>query len=276
MDFTPLPPTMTRCVLALSVAVLLSVAPAAAVEIVAHRGASYDAPENTLVSQELAWKHRADAAELDVHITKDGQLAIMHDPTLKRTTGREGKFEDFTLAELRMLDAGTWKDAKFAGEKIPTLDEMLAHIPAGKRIIIHVKVGSEIAPGLVASLQRMHVAPQQAAIISFDYEPLLAIKRALPAYPALWLINGPSATSKKKLPALDDLIRDCRKAGFDGLSFNQNWPLEAEGAKKIKEAGLSTHVWTVDLPQVAKRWIDLGVDAITTNRAGWLREQLKL
>ncbi len=246
------------------------------VEIVAHRGASYDAPENTLVSQELAWKHLADAAELDVHLTKDGQLACMHDPTLKRTAGREGKFEDFTLAELRQLDVGQWKAPQFAGEKIPTLDEMLAHIPAGKRIIIHVKVGAEIVPGLVASLQRMHVTPKQAVIISFDREPLIAIKKALPAYPALWLINGPSSNPKKKTPSLDDLIRDCRSAGFDGLSFNQNWPLDAEGAKKIKAAGLGIHVWTVDLPQIAQRWIDLGVDAITTNRAGWLREQLKL
>lgn len=262
---------------ALSVAALgVLVTAAGAVEIVAHRGASYDAPENTLLAQELAWKHRADAAELDVHITKDGQLAIMHDPTLKRTAGRDGKFEDFTLAELRGFDAGGWKGPQFAGEKIPTLDEMLAHIPAGKRIVIHIKVGAEIVPGLVASLQRMHVTPQQAAIISFDYEPLRAVKKALPAYPALWLINGPSSDKRKKSPALEDLIRDCRQAGFDGLSFNQNWPLDHEGAKKIRAAGLVIHVWTVDLPQVAARWIDLGVDAITTNRAGWLREQLKL
>src|SRR5437868_3225223 len=80
-----------------------------AVEIVAHRGASHDAPENTLVSQELAWKHHADAAELDVHLTKDGKLACMHDPTLLRTAGVEGKFEDLTLAELRKLDVGKWK-----------------------------------------------------------------------------------------------------------------------------------------------------------------------
>src|ERR1043166_5600031 len=105
-----------------------------AVEIVAHRGASYDAPENTLVSQELAWKQGADAAEFDVRATKDGQLAIMHDPTTKRTAGRDAKFADLTLAELRTLDAGSWKDAKFAGEKVPTIDEMLQHIAPGKRV----------------------------------------------------------------------------------------------------------------------------------------------
>src|SRR5437879_6545311 len=104
-----------------------------AVEIVAHRGASNDAPENTVVSQELAWKHGADAAEFDVRRTKDGQLAIMHDATTKRTAGRDAKFADLTLAELRQLDAGSWKDPQFAGEKVPTLDEMLQHIAPGKR-----------------------------------------------------------------------------------------------------------------------------------------------
>src|ERR1041384_5689418 len=80
------------------------------VEIVAHRGASYDAPENTVVSQELAWKHHADAATFDVRRTKDGRLAIMHDPTRKRTAGRDAQFADLTLAELRQLDAGSRKD----------------------------------------------------------------------------------------------------------------------------------------------------------------------
>ncbi len=257
-------------------------ASASAVEIVAHRGASHDAPENTLVSQELAWKHHADAAELDVHLTKDGQLACMHDPTLKRTTGREGKFEDFTLAELRQLDAGSWKGPQFAGERIPTLDEMLAHIPPGKRIVIHVKVGEEIVPGLVATLKRLQITPQQIAIIHFDYEPLKAIKRALPDFQCLWLINAPPAATKKKADpkkkvfTLDELISECRAAHLNGLSFNMNYPLELDGAKKIHEAHLVFHVWTVDLPQIANRWIGLGVDSITTNRAGWLREQLKL
>ena len=246
------------------------------VEVVAHRGASSEAPENTVAAQELAWKHGADAAEFDVRATKDGQFAIMHDATTKRTAGRDAKFGDLTLAELRQLDAGNWKGAQFTGEKVPTLDEMLQHIAPGKRVIIHIYLGVESVPGLVVALQRNHISPKQAAIISFDLEPLKAVKKALPDYQTLWLVNAPSSDPKKKLPSLDDLIRDCRAAGFSGLSFNQNWPLDTEAVKKIKAAGLLMHAWTVDLPQVAHRWIELGVDSITTNRAGWLREQLKL
>jgi glycerophosphoryl diester phosphodiesterase len=264
-----------RVCFSFALAMTLSAPALRAVEIVAHRGASYDAPENTVASQELAWKHGADAAEFDVRRTKDGQLAIMHDATTKRTAGRDAKFADLTLAELRQLDAGSWKDPKFAGEKVPTLDEMLQHIAPGKRVVIHIYVGTESVPDLVAAIKRHHISPQQAAIISFDHAPLLAVKKALPDYQCLWLANAPSPDPKKKSLSLDELIRDCRAAGFDGLSFNQNWPLDTDAVKKIKAAGLLMHVWTVDLPQIAQRWIDLGVDSITTNRAAWLREQLK-
>lgn len=255
---------------------LLSGTLARGVELVAHRGASFDAPENTIVAQELAWKHGADAAEFDVRATKDGQLAIMHDVTTKRTAVKDVKFADLTLAELRELDAGSWKGPQFAGEKIPTLDEMLQHIAAGKRVVIHIYLGVASVPALVAALERNHISPKQAAIISFDFEPLKAVRKALPGFQTLWLVNAPSSDPKKKSSSLDDLIRDCRAEGFAGLSFNQDWPLDSEAVKKIKSAGLLMHVWTVDLPQIAHRWIGLGVDSITTNRSGWLREQLKL
>lgn len=249
-----------------------------AVEIVAHRGASYDAPENTVVSQELAWKHGADAAEFDVRRTKDGKLAIMHDPTTKRTAGLDAKFADLTLAELRKLDAGSWKDPKFAGEKVPTFDEMLQHIAPGKRAVIHIYVSLESVTDIVATIKRNKITSKQAAIISFEPEPIAALKKALPDFEVLWLVNAPPSDPKKKenAPTLDELIRQCRAAKLSGLSFNMNFPLEQDGAKKIHDAGLVFHVWTVDLPQIAQRWIDLGVDSITTNRAGWLREQLKL
>ena len=267
---------LLRC---LPLALALLAAPAlSAVEIVGHRGASFDAPENTVVSQELAWKHGADAAEFDVRATKDNQLAIMHDPTAKRTAGRDVKFAELTLAELRQLDAGAWKEAKFAGEKIPTMDEMLEHIAPGKRVVIHSYLALEHTPALVETVKRHHLTPKQAAVTHFDYEPLKAAKQGLPEFQCLWLVNAPSSDPKKKAQnlSLDELIARCRAAHLDGLSFNQNFPLELDGARKIHAAGLVFHVWTVDIPQIAKRWIDLGVDSITTNRPGWLREQLAL
>src|SRR5262245_4724666 len=102
---------------------MLSAAPK--VEIVAHRGASYDAPENTLASLKLAWEQKADASEFDVFLSKDGKIVVIHDADTKRTAGVDKKVVSQTLDELRALDVGSWKNAKFKGEKIPTLDEML-------------------------------------------------------------------------------------------------------------------------------------------------------
>src|SRR5262245_24153707 len=98
-------------------------------EIIAHRGASHDAPENTVASFQEAWRQKADSAELDIQLTKDGRIVVLHDSTTKRTTGTDLKVSEQTLAELRKLDAGSWKGEKFKGEKLPTLAEMLATAP---------------------------------------------------------------------------------------------------------------------------------------------------
>lgn len=263
-------------------AVLLAVAfsggtaaPLGAVEIVAHRGASFDAPENTVTAAKLAWKQGADALELDIHLSKDGQLPVMHDPNAKRITTRDAMLATLTLAEIKQLDAGSWKDPKFAGQRVPTLDELLATVPAGKRVFIEPKIGAEVVPALAESLARMKIGEKTAVIISFNYEGLKAAKQRLPRYECLWLLNPPNTDPKKKRsPTLDEVIADCKAANFDGLDLNFNWPLDEAAVKKIRAAGLKLHVWTVDDPEVAKHWVKLGVDGITTNRPGWLREQL--
>src|SRR4051812_13053462 len=99
------------------------------VEWIAHRGESYLAPENTLAAFKLTWElGGADAGETDIHLTRDNQLVISHDKDTKRTTGTELLIKDSTLAQLRALDAGSWKDPKYSGEKLPTLAEALATI----------------------------------------------------------------------------------------------------------------------------------------------------
>ncbi|MEW6306614.1 MAG: glycerophosphodiester phosphodiesterase family protein, partial [Verrucomicrobiota bacterium] len=105
-----------------------------AVEIIAHRGASYDAPENTMASVKLGWKQKADGVEIDIWLTKDGKIILLHDENTKRTTGVDKKVHEQTFDELRRQDAGSWKDPKFKGEKLPTLDEVLKTVPKGKRL----------------------------------------------------------------------------------------------------------------------------------------------
>src|SRR5215204_6481097 len=136
-------------------ALVLSASSAAAVEIVGHRGASYDAPENTMAATNLAWKQKADAVETDIWLSKDGKLVVSHDKTGKRTAGRDVIYPEITQAETRELDAGSWKDPKFKGEKIPLLEEQIASIPPGKRILVEIKTGPEIVPELGRVLKQM-------------------------------------------------------------------------------------------------------------------------
>ena len=258
--------------------------PLFAVDIVAHRGASFDAPENTLASEKLAWQQGADAVEDDIQLTQDGQIIVCHDKTTKRTTGREGTIATLTFAELRTLDAGTWKGPQFAGEKLPTLDEQIALIPSGKRMLVEIKIGPEIMPELVRTIARSGASEKNVTFISFNYESLKEVRKKLPRYQTLYVVgykapdpkaSGAKAPKAKKQPTLDEVIDEARAAGLTGLDLQSTWPLTAADAKKIKAAGLQLHVWTVDVVEVAQRWIGLGVASITTNRPGWLREQLK-
>jgi glycerophosphoryl diester phosphodiesterase len=258
----------------------LTVSSADAVDIVAHRGASFDAPENTLAAEKLAWQQGADAVETDIFLSKDGKLAVSHDKNTKRTAGRDAEIVELTMAELKQLDAGSWKGAQFAGERIPLLEEQIALIPPGKRMFVEIKIGPEIVPELKRVLAKTGASEKNITIISFKYETLQEVRKQLPHLKTEWLVGykkpNPKAPSATPQPTLDEVIRDAKAAKLTGLDLQSTWPLTAADTKKIKDAGLELHVWTVDDPAVAKHWIGLGVESITTNRPGWLREQLKL
>mgnify|MGYP000530610723 CR=1 FL=1 len=114
--------------------------------VVGHRGASYDAPENTLCAFELAWKQDADGIEGDFYVTKDKQVVCIHDPDTKRTGGKKLKVAESTLAQLRSLEYGAWKGPEFAGEPIPTFGQVLKAVPQGKLFVIELKTGPEMPP----------------------------------------------------------------------------------------------------------------------------------
>ena len=123
-------------------------APLRAVDIVAHRGASFDAPENTVASAKLGWNQDADAVEIDIYLSKDGRIVVLHDPDTKRTTGVVGKAAEMSSSDLRALDAGSWKGTAWKDEKIPFLEEIIATVPAGRRLFIEIRCGPEILPEL--------------------------------------------------------------------------------------------------------------------------------
>ena len=250
-------------------------APPAGVELVAHRGESADAPENTMAAFRLAWERGVPAIELDVHLTRDGTLIVSHDADTRRTTGVARVIKESTRDELRALDAGKWKGARWAGERLPTLEEALATIPAGARCLIEVKVGAEAIPALVEAVRASGKSPSQLAVISFQLDAVAEAKRRLPEIPAYYLssFRRDSATGAWT-PTIDALIARARGARLDGLDLSFNGPVDADAVRRIKGAGLALHVWTVDDPEVARRFVGYGVDGITTNRAAALRSAL--
>ncbi len=255
--------------------VLALAAAGSSVEIIAHRGESADAPENTLAAFRLAWNRQVTTIELDVHLTMDNELVVSHDKDTKRTTGIQKIIKDSPAAALRVLDVGRWKDASFAGETMPTLSEALATIPPEGRCFIEVKVGPEAIPRLVEVVERSKKSPAQLAVISFQADTIAESKRRLPKLAAYYLASfkQDKKTGQWK-PPLDDLIRTAQEIKADGLDLSFEGPLDEAAVRKIKDAGLRLYVWTVDDPEVARRLVNWGVDGITTNKARWLKDAL--
>jgi len=246
-----------------------------AVEIIGHRGASHDAPENTLAAIRLAWKQNADASETDVHLTKDGQIVVIHDFNTRRLGGRNRKVADQTLAELKELDIGRWKGEQWAGERIPTLAEYLAAIPEGKRLFIEIKCGPEIVPRLVEVIRAARKRPEQTCLIGFSYEVMRAAKQELPQLKCYWIVElKRNRETGRWTPQLATVIRKAKEAGLDGIDFGDSPALDREFVSKLKQSGLGVYTWTVDSVQEAKRLEQAGVDGITTNRPGYLKESL--
>ena len=246
-------------------------------EIIAHRGASHDAPENTLAAARLAWSQGADALECDVQLTREGELAVFHDDDTGRLApGAPARaVAELTLEELQALDIGAWKDPQFAGERAPTLGALLALVPAGRRIFIELKNGPEAVPGLVRALARSTLAPAQVVVISFHLEAVRAAKRALPRCEGCWILErAAQARGNPSAASLDAIIAQARAAGLDGLDLEAEWPVDRTLAATVRAAKLKLYVWTVDDSARARDVARAGVDGITTNRPGWLRERL--
>jgi len=234
---------------------------------VAHRGASALAPENTMAAFEKAIELGADALELDLHMTRDGELVVIHDDTLDRTTDGHGPVHDKTLREIKRLDAGRWFGAESAGEAIPTLIEVLQRFAGKIPLALEVKAGSAFFPGIeekvIATLRR-YSAVEHAAIASFDHFALQRLKELEPTLrTAALLVGRPVSMSAVASPCAADAV---------ALESSLVTKTEVEACRA---AGLQLVVWVVNDPDQMLRFIDLGVDGIITDRPDLLRMLLK-
>ena len=260
--------------LVLALLVVLA-APAAAAPreplVIAHRGASHAAPENTLTAIDQALALGADVVEVDVQMTRDRALVLLHDLSLARTTDVETRFPDrapwhvgdFTLDEVRTLDAGSWKSPAFAGERIPTLDDALAAVRGRAGLLLEIKAphrhpGIEAAVASALTTDGTPVGPADArddvVVQSFDRHSVAAFARLQPGVDTAQLVGGPvSAGELQLIAAYADAVNPYHAGVDPGF------------VAAAHAAGLRVNPYTVDRPRRIDELLDAGVDGIITD-----------
>ena len=232
-------------------------APGAPLMRVGHRGAKGHAPENTMASFQRGADLGVDAVETDVQLSKDGEVVLIHDYTVDRTTNGRGFVKDMTLAELKTLDAGSWYDTTYAGERILTLAELLVWAKGRVGVALEIKNGPIYYPGIAEKtirLVRQHGMKRQVILISFDHFVLREAKQIAPEI----------ATGILYVGGLVDPVAAARAALADSL--NPHWAyVTPELVRTAHAAGLAISAWNPnDLPTL-RLLSDLGVDSAGTD-----------
>lgn len=224
------------------------------VRVIAHRGASGTRPENTLASFREAVALGADMIELDVQLCRDGEVVVLHDDTLDRTTNGGGFVRDHTLADLRRLDAGAWFGAPYAGERVPTLEEVLRAV----RLPINVELKQGGGTGLEeVTLARVQEAGALDRIVFSSFDPAILVRlRALTADAALAVLW----TSRRLAPALEL----ARRVGARALHLRKS-AASREGIAAARESGLEVRLWTVNEPRQFAHLEAWGAHAVFTD-----------
>ncbi|MBW2094574.1 MAG: glycerophosphodiester phosphodiesterase [Deltaproteobacteria bacterium] len=241
--------------------------------IVAHRGASRDAPENTLPAFELAWAKGADAIEGDFRLTKDGHIVCIHDRDTKRVSGKRLVIKESTLAALRALEVGLYRGKKYKGTFIPTIEEVFSTIPAGKIIYIEIKSEGAIVPRLFEEINRSGLQREQIVVISLNENVIRECKTKGLQSKAFWVCEFQKDQSGEITPSLATTLETLQKIKADGLSSNKG-VINESFARNIMEHGYEFHVWAVDELEMARQYIKWGARSITTNVPGFMKKNL--
>jgi glycerophosphoryl diester phosphodiesterase len=234
---------------------------------VAHRGASYLAPENTLASILLAWELGADAAECDVMLTSDHQVILCHDKNTKNLTGESYVVSETPWQQLSLLQIKAREShlPEYKNEKISLLKDVLATIPEDRMLVIEIKTGPEILPYLQECIAT-HWKRGNISFIAFDFETIVAAKSLYPELSCYYLSSFKKDVKKHFDQALEKEL--------DGMNLHYRL-IRPSLVKKCKSAGLDVWCWTVNDPEIAWKMKDMGVSAVTTDRPAWLKRQMK-
>ena len=246
--------------------------------ITAHRGASYDAPQNSIAAFNLAWEQGSDFIEADFYLTADKKVVCFHDKTTGKLTDKNLTVETSTWDDLQKLDIGYKKNKKFKGTRMPLLSEVLKTIPEGKGIFIEIKSGIAIVPYIAEVISEATMPKENIHIISFKEDVLKKCKELMPAIKTQLLIK--IKKDKKTDTAnfsVEDLIKKLKNINADGIGTNFYSPmLNSESSSKFRKAGLYWNIWTINNPSEALSAKKAGLDFITTDRPQFIREKCEI
>lgn len=232
------------------------------VDITAHRGSSKDAPENTLASIDMAVTNGATYAEIDVQETGDGGLVLLHDKTLKRTTGLDKAVWELTTEEIQALDAGSWFDSDFSGEIIPTLGETMDHAKGRIKLNIEIKehgYEQDLIHSLVELIQEKNYY-KDCVVTSLDYEVLQAVEQ----------LDSNIKTGYIMFVAIGQL----KALNVDFYSVEESIVTD-DFVTRAHAIGREVHVWTINSEESMNNVLDLGVDNIITDNDKILIDLIK-
>ncbi len=243
--------------------------------LIAHRGESYLAPENTLAAISLAWQKGAKAVEIDVQLTTDNEIVVIHDYSTKILGDINRTVKKSTLCQLKEIDVGVFKGSEWKEERIPTLAEVLQTVPNTGKLIVEIKSDNKIVPVLAAQIKQSGLSNSQIEIISFNFNVISECKKQLPEYKMLWLLY-----LDYYLPAWliiinkSKILKKITKSNLNGISVWAGKTINENFVTYFKSKNLLVYTWTVNNVSLASDLIEMGVDAITSDRASWLKGQL--
>lgn len=256
------------------------------VAIIAHRGSSMAAPENTLAAVEQAIEDGADYVEIDVRLTADDEVVLFHDRSLARLTGDPRRLNELTREELAGFDVGSWFGDAFQGERIPGLDEALAAVRGRNALMIDLKPdpgrGEALAAGVIAALRdeasqrqacREAAADPEAAAACGSVDVFSETRVATMSHTLAREIKAREPELRVTLLAQLVLPGTLERRGFDALGLRHNRITEGE-IRMARHYGYEVHAWTINDRARMSQLIDLGVDAIITDRPELLAELL--
>ena len=242
---------------------------------IAHRGESFDAPENTLPAYKMAVS-RGFGFECDIYLSADKKVFTFHDATLKRTSAgacvkkcAEAEWE----SEISKCDVGgwgKWKGSKYSPTRPALLEEVLELARDGRMIYVEVKPGPEIVPYIKAIFAKQQRAtPKNTLFISFNAKSCAELKRLMPEYKVYWLSSSKKGKGKNLRPVMAaEMIKTLKATKADGLDIHFDPKvITAEFIKEIRSAGFECHVWTVDKLELSLEAFKRGAQTVTTNCA---------